>query len=968
MKHTRPITFFLFIVILGFNVNAQQKPTLGWREVSKWRSIKNYLNNLSPDGQWMAYVTGPVEGDQEVVIRKVSDTTAYHYLCGAKANGVAFSDDARFAAFKISAKDAEVKANKKAAKTLYDKLAVITLATNTKTEFERVSDFSFSGKYPNWIAVQFAAPETASKDKDAPKGTDLLLYNISTKKSLNLGNVSGFAFNKAGNWMAYTVDANGQNGNGVYLHDMKTGITTAIDNDKAQYKSINWNEAGTAFALLKSNKNDDYKDEVYSVIGVNKLQGDAPQVAMYCSLTGKDFPKGMGISGDKRPYWSDDFSTLFFGIHAIEKSDKAKPDSISAEAKKLKTTAAIKDSLVKKDSIVKKDTAAKKEKVAVKKDDIDKPDMIIWNWKDRRLQSEQTVREKDDKAYSYLSEYRVASQQFIQLADSNMRNVDVAPGQVFAIGKDNSKYELTSNLDGQSYSDIYLINLANGSKKRLFEKFYQNNNRGFNLSPNGKMACYYQDGTFFTLNLETGVQINLTGSIQSAFVDDLDDHNVFKPSTDFFDWSADSKYVLIADNNDLWRISADGKAVTQLTDNFKAKQLQITSRYSIYPDDKGADLQKPQFFTVFNKVNKQEGLARLTGSKLNVLFMDDHIYSGFTRAIHAPVYAYRKEDNNHSPETFVTSLPDLSAAKQVTVNTPDQRKYAWSAGVKLISYVSANGDTLQAALYLPANYEQGKAYPTITYIYERLTNGLNSYSNPDFPGGGFNRALYTCNGYAVLMPDIKYKLNDPGMSAVACVVPAVKAAIATGIVDARRVAIHGHSWGGYQTSFLITQTNIFKAAAAGAPLTDMISMYSLIYGNAGITNQSIFEASQGRLTPGYWDNWDAFTRNSPIYYIKNVQTPLLLLHNDADGAVNFTQGVEYYNGLRRLNKPVVMITYRGENHGIGKLPNRKDYAVRMLEYFDYMLKDKPAPIWWAKGVNHLDMEKYLETTAFEETY
>ena len=235
---------------------------------------------------------------------------------------------------------------------------------------------------------------------------------------------------------------------------------------------------------------------------------------------------------------------------------------------------------------------------------------------------------------------------------------------------------------------------------------------------------------------------------------------------------------------------------------------------------------------------------------------------------------------------------------------------------------------------------------------------------PGFPGGGFNKAMYLSNGYAVLEPDIKYKLNDPGMSAVACVVPAVKAAIATGVVDEKNVAIHGHSWGGYQTSFLITQTNIFKAAAAGAPLTNMISMYSLIYWNSGGTNQAIFEASQGRLTPGYWDNWDAFARNSPVYHIKKVQTPLLLLHNDKDGAVDFTQGIEYYNGLRRLNKPVVMITYKGENHGIAKMPNRKDYAVRMMEYFDYMLKGKPAPEWWSKGVNRLDMEKHLETRAF----
>jgi len=960
MRQIRLIILFLLATSFGLSVNAQQKPALGWKDVSKWRSIKARFNTLSPDGQWMAYITGPVEGDQEVVVRKVSDTTTYHYACGATPNSLIFSDDSKFVAFKVSAKDADVKAAKKTSKTLYDKLTVVYLPANTKAEFDRVKDFSFSGKYPDWLAIQFAPIEAASKDKDAPKGTDLLLYNASTKQSFNVGSVNEFAFNKAGDLLAYAVDANGQNGNGIYLRDMKTGMTSVIDNDKSLFKSINWNEEGTAFALLKSKKNDDYKDEIYSVIGVSKLQGDVAQSIIYSSLSDKGFPTGLGISGDRRPYWSDDLSTLFFGIHSIEKTDKQKTDSTSsADPKKGNVTAVHKDSLGKKDTLNKKNTAA------AKKDDIEKPDMIIWNWQDRRLQSEQQVQEKDDKAYSYLSEYLVNNKRFIQLADSNMRRVNVAPKQTYAIGLDNSKYELTGNLDGQAYADVYIIDLKTGNKKLLFEKFYQNNNHGFSLAPDGKLAACYQDGVFYAINLETGEKNNLTGKINSSFVDELDDHNVAKPSTDYFGWTADSKYVLIKDNYDLWRVSADGKLAISLTGNWKAKKLEINDRFEIYPDEKGADLKKPQYFGVFNRTTKQDGICRLDGNKINILFMDDYAYGNFTKAINSAVYAYSRESSVQSPEVFVTAASDLSAAKQVTINTPDQSKYAWSSGVKLFSYVSANGDTLQAALFLPANYEPGKAYPTITYIYERLTDGLNSYSMPDFSRTGFNKAVYSSNGYAVLMPDIKYKINDPGMSAVACVVPAVKAAIATGIVDAKRVAIHGHSWGGYQTSFLITQTNIFKAAAAGAPLTDMISMYSLIYGNAGITNQAIFEASQGRLTPGYWDNMDAFTRNSPIYHIKNVQTPLLLLHNDQDGAVNFTQGIEYYNGLRRLNKPVVMITYKGENHGIAKLPNRKDYSVRMMEYFDYMLKDKPAPGWWSKGVNHLDMDKYLEARAFD---
>jgi dipeptidyl aminopeptidase/acylaminoacyl peptidase len=234
------------------------------------------------------------------------------------------------------------------------------------------------------------------------------------------------------------------------------------------------------------------------------------------------------------------------------------------------------------------------------------------------------------------------------------------------------------------------------------------------------------------------------------------------------------------------------------------------------------------------------------------------------------------------------------------------------------------------------------------------------YLRPVVPGTGFNASVYTSNGFAAFNPDITYKVNDPGMSAVWCIVPAVKAAIATGVVDPKHIGIHGHSGGGYQTAFVITQTDIFAAAVAGAPLTDMISMYALIYKNSGDVNGAIFESSQGRFTSGPWDNWNAYTRNSPVAHAANVKTPLITLSNDKDGAVDFTQGVEYYNTLRRLQKPVVLLEYPGENHGFARLPNQKDYAVRMKEFFDHFLMGKPAPDWYQNGIPRLDMEEHLK--------
>jgi dipeptidyl aminopeptidase/acylaminoacyl peptidase len=284
----------------------------------------------------------------------------------------------------------------------------------------------------------------------------------------------------------------------------------------------------------------------------------------------------------------------------------------------------------------------------------------------------------------------------------------------------------------------------------------------------------------------------------------------------------------------------------------------------------------------------------------------------------------------------------------LTNGLPNQDQFLWSSGARLIDYTSAKGDKLQGALFLPANYEKSKRYPTIVYIYEKLSSGLNKYQAP--VANGFNKALYTSNGYAVLMPDIKFTVNDPGRSAVWCVLPALEAAVASGVVDKNRVGLHGHSWGGYETAFLVTQTDAFKAAIAGAPLTDMVSMYNAIFWSSGTAEMTMFESGQCRFSGGFWEELEAYIRNSPIHQARNVKTPLLLLHNDGDTNVNWTQGIEYFNTLRRLQKPVVMLQYKGENHGLAKSANKKDYTIRMREFFDHYLMDKAPPAWLVAGL------------------
>lgn len=985
------LSFLLLPALLASSQEKADPPKsprpMSWKDVSSWRSISTFSVTLSPDGNWVAYPLLMREGDGELIVKKVNDTIQKKYPVGGSFSGFAFSEDGKWLAFKESSKFKEVKAAAKTpGKQLFEKLILVELATGKQKEFERAGAYSFNDRLSSHLAISMVKERSPAAKPDDPKGTDLLIVELASGKTQNIGNVGEFDFNKEGNLLAYTIDAANKTGNGVYLLNIGSKQTSVLDNDKATYKSLAWTEEGNAFALLKMTKDEKYKSDKGVVMGIKNLTATpavTPAVTIYDPV--KDslhFPKGMTISANRRPYWSEDLSRLFFGIAALQPAKKEKADTAkkSPEATaqndtekldKLKTDTSIKSLGDLKKALAKLESKPDAKPTVAPGDEPTKPDMIIWNWQDKRLQSRQQVMEMQDKNYTYLASYDVAASSFTRLNDSTMRSIGVFPKQQYAVGVDNRAYELDQNLDGQTYSDIYIVDLKTGKKTLFAEKFYQPSfTASPQPSPDGTKFLYGKDGHYYVYDIPTKTDINITEKVPTSFVNTEDDHNVVKPLTGAIGWSSDNKYVLVRDLWDIWQIPVNGKeAAVNLTVNGGKDKIRYQTRYVLDRDEKGIDLKKPIYVRTYGEWTKKSGISRIEPGKKGLqpgaksLIWDDVSVNIFAKAKNADTYMYSKETFSQ-PTEFYVGGPSLDNAKKVTENAPDRNKYTWSPGVQLVNYVSDKGDSLQGALFLPAGYEKGKKYPTVVYYYEKMSQSLNSYSNPDFPGGGWNPAMYTSNGYAVFMPDIVYKIDDPGMSAVWCVLPAVKAAIATGVIDEKNIGIQGHSWGGYQTAFLATQTNMFKAAAPGAALTNMVSMYDLIYWNSGGGNMAIFEASQGRFKGAPWENWDSYLRNSPIYYVKKVNTPILLLHNDKDGAVDFTQGIEFYSALRRLKKPIVMITYKGENHGIAKLENRKDYAVRMMEFFDHFLKGKAAPDWWKEGVEKTSLEEHLEKRAF----
>ncbi len=935
-RHVRLLAAVWLLVFSGVAAAGQNpaglKP-IGLRDILAWRSISGPA--VSDDGSWFACRISPLQGNGEVLFKRTDGSKEYKFPAGEGRTGaVAVSTDGRFGAFLANPDAAEARRLRRDRKPMPLQAVLVNLSDGTKVEFEKVRAFAFSSENPGWIALHKSAPEGQAREKEKWTGTDLILRELATGKDLVLGNVAEFAFDKKGSRLALLIDAYGQAGNGLLLRDMASGTVVPLDSDKASYQRLAWAEDGAALACLKGRESKEAEDKTFAVVGFTGFAPPGPKKTVYDPLDDKSFPADMTVSPNRTPRWTEDLQALLFGIHPLKKkSAEAAPGGPGPGT----------------------DAAAPGGGAEA---DEDIPDLVLWHGADKRLQSQQQVEAGRDKNFSYLSVYRVKDNKFIRLADDTVRDVTPAPKDRYAVGRDVRPYELDRNLDGREYEDIYVINLASGARTLALKKSRWTGP----VSPDGTRLLHYEDGVYFVYDMAAGKSVPVSKDIPANFVDEDDDHNVTNPPDATIGWMKDGRTVLLSDGWDIWAASIQGGKGVNLTVNGRRDGLRYQRRMQLDRQEKGIDPEKPMYLLTYGEWTKKGGISLIEKGKPEpkVLLWDEAAFGQILKAGKAETYLFTRETSRDFPDWYAAG-PALTGAVRLTEANPRQKEYLWSSGQILVDYkidpASGKSDRLQGALFLPADYEKGKKYPTIVYYYEKTSQSFNRYIAPT--ANGFNKSVYTSNGYAVFYPDITYKLNDPGMSAVWCVLPALEAAVATGVVDRSKVGLHGHSWGGYQTAFLVTQAD-FAAAVAGAPLTNMISMYSSIYFNSGSGNMAIFESSQGRFLGGYWDNLEAYQRNSPVYHAARVKTPLIILHNDKDGAVDWNQGIEYYNTLRRMKKPVIMFQYVGENHGLAKAANQRDYTVRMKEWFDHWLKGQPAPAWMTEGVSHLDLKDHLK--------
>ena len=894
------------LMLISTLVTAQDK-TLQLEDYGQWKRIVS--TGLSPDGQWFAYGLRPNDGDDTLYIKKTTAALeAFDYQIPL-ASRPSFSNDSKWVTYLISPSEKESKKLRKSNKKVYRTAELRNLATGDSVQFKRAKSMTFSedGKF---LAVSL---EKTSSDKSKHKGLDLILVDLATMATMNFGNVSDYSFNKKATHLAYTVDAAEMVGNGLYVYDLMQKVLRNLDSDRKKYSSMTWDDEvvykeewankGSQIAVLKGEKADTLEQRINSLLVVSDVHQSPVTVELDAGDV-SNFPEGFVISEKGNMQFSNDGSFVLFGIK--EQATKVK---------------------------IGKDTTA---------------NLDVFHWNDETINTLQRRRANRNKNFTYWSSFQLGNKQFNRLTDDSMRDLIFSMNSDYWIGRDPKPYINDVNW-GVSPADLYRVNLKTGERTQIVKLV----KRAMGYSPDGKYYALQKDSAIHIVDIAANKLTNISSTAGVQFMNLEHPYPHEKPPFGLAGWTKDGNSIILNHKYDLWSIKLDGSAATNITQGMGDEE-EVRFRYTYLDyDDPYIDTTQPMMLSAYGEWTKKAGYYQLNmGKKPKKLVFDDYAFSRIRKAEESDEVIFTRESFVEFPDYHVTDL-SFKKPKRLTDANPQQADYKWGSKV-LIDYTNSKGEKLQGTLTLPPDYVKGRKYPMVVYFYEKMSNRHHRYYMPvydDRPHG----STYASNGYLFFQPDNVYEEGRPGTSSLDCITSATQKVIDLGYADPNRIGLQGHSWGGYQSSFILTQTTMFKCVVTGAPPTDLESFYNNIYGNTGTNHNGIMEIGQVRMGRGVtpWSHREIYQRENPMYHADKIKVPFMILHGTADGAVDWTQGLEFYNATRRLGKEVIFLSYPGEPHHLRREANQKDFQKRMKQYFDHYLMDKEAPEWMIDGIPHL---------------
>ncbi len=905
MKHLLVVSLlFTFI----FSVSAQRSglKKLDHSDFLIWNTIKG--SEINASGDLVIYRTEPGEGDPDLHIYTVGNPNERTINRVSKSN---IDYDGKFiygviTPHRDSLRHLErTKVDKK--KWPSDTLFIVPQHNEIMVRIPDVETFKAPDKFGDWLA--FSVKEKAIegdtaelKKKNKKEALLLIVRQLSTGRQDTLNNVKDFVWaEKAPVLLATTESRDSSETAGVVVwsdHEWRY-----IKKQKGKYTKISLPENGNQIAFLGN------LDTTKAIVEPWELFYYDFKTDSALSIAGTNTTKLPLISQHANLNWSDDGQYLFYG---------------RAEKLMQQDTTLLEDEIV---------------------------DVEVWSSNDPVLYTMQNVNKKKDEEKSYVQVYDTETKQHKSICSPAWESASFAPGRNsrFILVYTTDPYEKEATWMGSKRKNLAKVDLLTGAVIPIRKGILTYPS----ISPLGKFAYGYSeiDSTWWTYEFETSKFSLMARKNLPVFYDELNDAPDYPNSYGSAGWVEGDQSLILYDRYDLWAWSGkENQAPVALTNGREQNNVfrYVRTDYEKY----SMPVQEKWLVWAMNDLSKSTGYTWFnpTGFQLDSnLQLTPFEYPRYVRKARlADVYLYTKESFKVFPDLQLTQNRFLSSEKISDAN-PQQKDYAWGS-IQLYHWMDFDSTMRVGQLVLPPGYDTLRSYPTIVNFYERATNDLHNHRTPAPHRSTINYSFYASRGYVIFNPDITYQTGKPGESAYQIVMSGVTSLIKDRIADRENVALQGHSWGGYQIAYIVTRTNLFKCAESGAPVVNMTSAYTGIRDETGLPRLFQYERTQSRLGATLWEDPNLYITNSPQFKIDKIETPMLILHNDHDGHVPVEQGIEFYLALRRLDKPAWLLNYRGEPHWPLKWQNRKDFNIRMAQFFDHYLKGEKMPEWMAKGI------------------
>jgi dipeptidyl aminopeptidase/acylaminoacyl peptidase len=933
---------------------AVKKP-LDHTVYDSWESIGE--RKLSDNGRWIAYTVNVQEGDSKLFL-KGPDTL----ICIPRGYDAVFTADGRFAVCKIKPLYADIRQarikKKKPEDAPKDSMAIVKLEGHQVIRVARVKSFQVPKKAGDEVAYLLepaqevkkpgAAAQEAKKpgaaaqggdgtltgdaadddtvtgdaaDDDTPvtgdaaddeggggdkksEGSDFYVRDLSTDSVKHWKGVGEYLCSKQGNLLGLALIGTKKDSayKGYFCvwdgHQLDTIFQGGHD-----FKKLAMDEAGTQVVFLTDR--DTAKNALQHFYQLWYFQTGKDSARMLLAKGSPGMTVGWTVSENGEIVFSKNGSRLLIGAAPV----MPPKDTTLAESEEAK--------------------------------------LDIWNYKDDYLQSVQLFERDKELKRTYLGVYDVAHQNYVQLGSPKIPIVSVSAegdGSMF-LGITDVGKRIEGQWTGKTLKDIYAIDPSTGQQTLV-----RSNLDGFaSVSAGGFYLLWYdmKMRQYYSYTPGLGVKAISTGA-RTKWYDEENDVPDDPGPYGSAGWLKGDSRVWVYDRYDIWALDPTGVVKPECLTSGKGRRTRTVYRYLHLSEDvKYIDPKEITWLSSFNDSTKVSGLATLSKAGPVTVIQGPYYLDRLIKAQGASMYAFNRQTYEESPNIWLGASPGTST--QITFINPQQGAYNWGHA-QLVHWTTFAGKKTDGILYLPEDFDPHKKYPMITYFYEKLSDGLYDYVPPVPTPSRLNISFFVSRGYLVFTPDIRYTVGHPGKSAYDYIVSGVKYLCTKPYVDASRLGIQGQSWGGYQVAYLVTATHMFKAAWAGAPVVNMFSAYGGIRWESGLNRQFQYEHTQSRIGATPWQRPDLYIENSPLFHLPNVTTPLVIMSNDADGAVPWYQGIEMFTDMRRLGKQVWMLTYNGEAHNLRERRNQKDIQIREQQFFDWQLKGAKPARWLTEGV------------------